>query len=472
MKRLLRRQYRTVFSYRSLALLLLALSCLAFTSGASARRNRSNQQQSTNANNNDETDYYKILGVKRTAKPKEIKKQYHKLALQHHPDKVPAAEKPQAEQQFVKISTAYAVLSDDEKRSVYDKYGVRGLEALERGVNPEEAGFGASNGGNGFPNGGFGGGQQQQFHFGTGGPGGANFDAFRMFEEMFGSAGGAGGFGAGGFPGGNGGGFGRPQQQSPPPDLFPKNHETISKLGSPKYPNASSKYLWFVMFYLNDRASAAVKEQLELLAQKTAGTFKVGAMDCRKSDVEARYCAKLGVDDLPAFGFVVNGKTILFEDANRIPSAKSMHEFAMSNMPRELIVNVNHVSQMQERLLIAVTKQASGKRRKQSRIHGSVLLLTDKYETSALYYSIAYKYRTSFLFGESRAGNLGLAKELGVKKYPLLVAFVPRGRGTERYSDEWDLVKYAGELNANAIGKWLDKVVTTVETKQRAEYGL
>ena len=124
---------------------LLALCLLSSSVVWAARTNKS--QASSNNNNNKDEDYYRVLGVKKTAKPKEIKKQYRKLALQFHPDKVQEAEKEAAEQQFIKVSTAYAVLSDDEKRAVYDKYGHRGLEALERGVNPEEAGFGSGGGG-------------------------------------------------------------------------------------------------------------------------------------------------------------------------------------------------------------------------------------------------------------------------------------------------------------------------------------
>jgi curved DNA-binding protein CbpA len=452
-----RQQKRTQF--------LLLLVWLALFPGILAGYRTTTNNNNNKNNKKKEEDYYQVLGVKRTAKPKEVKKQYRKLALKYHPDKVPEAEKEKSEDKFVKVSEAYAVLSDDEKRSVYDKYGKQGLEALERGINPEEAGFGSG----GFPGGGGGGGQQ--FHFNTGG--GAHFDPFSMFNDMFH---GSGGGGPGGFQfsssggGGGWGGGGRPQQQQQQPDLFPKEHKTVAKLGSPKYPDKSSKYIWFVMFYVNDRACAACKEQLELLAEKTKGTFKVGAMDCGKSDKEAAFCSKLGVEDFPTFAFVIDGKTRIFEEANRVPSAKSMHEFAMSQMPRDLVVNINHVQQIQERILGSSPNRNTIN--KNTKMAGSVLLLTDKYETSALYFSLAYKYRSNFLFGESRAGNLNLAKEFGVKKYPLLLAFVPKGRGTEKYSDEWDLVRYEGEATYEAISKWLVKVLAAVETKQRAEYGL
>jgi len=68
-----------------------------------------------------ETDYYKILGVEKTASATEIKKAYRKLALKYHPDKTKGDKA--LEEKFKKISEAYAVLSDPEKKKQYDTYG-------------------------------------------------------------------------------------------------------------------------------------------------------------------------------------------------------------------------------------------------------------------------------------------------------------------------------------------------------------
>ncbi len=73
-----------------------------------------------------ETDYYKMLGVKRNASDENIKKAYRKLAMKYHPDH--AKGDKAAEEKFKKISEAYAVLSDKEKRQQYDTFGANGFQ--------------------------------------------------------------------------------------------------------------------------------------------------------------------------------------------------------------------------------------------------------------------------------------------------------------------------------------------------------
>ena len=105
-------------------------------------------------------DYYEVLGIGRNADAKEIKKAYRKLAKKYHPDMNPGDK--QAEQKFKEITEAYNVLSDTEKKKLYDQYG---FAAFEEGGNPYGNG-GQGTAGNGF-HGGFGG-----FDFGQGGNGG------------------------------------------------------------------------------------------------------------------------------------------------------------------------------------------------------------------------------------------------------------------------------------------------------------
>jgi len=70
-------------------------------------------------------DYYEILGIPRNASREQVKDAYRKLALQYHPDR---NKSPDAEEKFKEISEAFAVLSDDEKRTQYDQFGHAGID--------------------------------------------------------------------------------------------------------------------------------------------------------------------------------------------------------------------------------------------------------------------------------------------------------------------------------------------------------
>jgi len=72
-------------------------------------------------------DYYEVLGISRTASQEEIKSAFRKLARKYHPDVNSAAD---AEERFKEINEAFAVLSDPEKKAVYDQYGHEGLQGM------------------------------------------------------------------------------------------------------------------------------------------------------------------------------------------------------------------------------------------------------------------------------------------------------------------------------------------------------
>ncbi len=73
-------------------------------------------------------DYYEVLGVARDATPEAVKKAYRSLARKHHPDVNPGDKT--AEKSFKEVQQAYDVLSDQEKRSLYDRYGAAGFEGM------------------------------------------------------------------------------------------------------------------------------------------------------------------------------------------------------------------------------------------------------------------------------------------------------------------------------------------------------
>ncbi|EMG48822.1 SIS1 Protein SIS1 [Candida maltosa Xu316] len=164
-----------------------------------------------------DTKLYTLLGIDPSASEQEIKKAYRKAALKYHPDK-PTGDT----EKFKEISEAFDILSNEEKREIYDNYG---LEAARGNAPAADTGnpFAGAGGGAGGP----------QFHFG-GAPGGgrySNTDAFNLFSQMggfgmgddgftFSSSGGSPFGGAGGFGGSRGGmpgGFGR-QPPRPEPD--------------------------------------------------------------------------------------------------------------------------------------------------------------------------------------------------------------------------------------------------------------
>jgi len=95
-------------------------------------------------------DYYQVLEVPRDASSEDLRRAYRRLAKQYHPD---VNKEPEAEERFKEINEAYAVLSDDERRAAYDRFGHAGVQGMpaDFGLNPfdifeEFFGFGMGGG--------------------------------------------------------------------------------------------------------------------------------------------------------------------------------------------------------------------------------------------------------------------------------------------------------------------------------------
>ena len=174
-------------------------------------------------------DYYKILGIKRDADETQIRRAFKKLSLKYHPDK--NKDNPEkAKAKFVEVANAYEVLSDPQKRKVYDMHG-------EEGVNQESARQ-AQN-------------EANQHMFNNMGMN-ANMNFDDIFKQFFGGGGGDAGAGGGGFHfnfgtgGAQGGGFNQKQQLE---DYFKDSDVINISMG-----NLSTfyrrKYVWVVFFYM------------------------------------------------------------------------------------------------------------------------------------------------------------------------------------------------------------------------------
>ncbi|PWN28382.1 DnaJ-domain-containing protein [Jaminaea rosea] len=150
-------------------------------------------------------DYYKILGVSKDCTDDDLKKAYKKAALKHHPDRN-KDKGEEAHKKFQEVGEAFEVLSDKNKRAVYDNYGEEGLKG---GAGGPPRGAGGMGGMGGMPGmGGFPGGGGASFSF-------SPSDPNDIFASIFGAMGGSSGMGGmpgmggmggmGGMPGGFGG---------------------------------------------------------------------------------------------------------------------------------------------------------------------------------------------------------------------------------------------------------------------------
>lgn len=334
-------------------------------------------------------DFYKTLGVPRSASQQQIKKAYRKLSMKWHPDKN-QDNKEKAQKKFIEISHAYEVLSDPEKKAKYDRHGEAGLNE----------GGGHQGGGGGF---------QGQ-------------DPFEMFRSFFGGGGGGGGrtqfsFGSGGGGFHFGGGF--PHGQGPGPGHRPQRGNKLLFQDVPDVQELSSKN-WkaeveeeglrrnvVILFYeSNLQEVEELREAMTEFARKLAkaGLVSAKVLNCGRFD---GLCQKQGIKKLPEV--VYYGPE--GEQPNRHPpgginyhSLSTWFNKAMANYVKAL------VSEKDVRRWLVADDQVP-----------HVVFFTDKKSTPPLLKTLSIEFKGRAALGVVLLGSEDLAQKMGAERRPALV---------------------------------------------------
>uniref|UniRef100_A0A0G4FSV8 DnaJ homolog subfamily C member 10 n=1 Tax=Chromera velia CCMP2878 TaxID=1169474 RepID=A0A0G4FSV8_9ALVE len=333
-------------------------------------------------------DFYKILGVPRSADEGQIKKAYRDLSKKYHPDK---SDEPDAQEKFIEISNAYEVLSDKEKKATYDRYGEEGLQGAGGGGGGQQGGFG----GFGDPRhifeqffgGGFGG---QNIRFQFGGPGGG---------------GGGGGFHFGGMPGmgGMGGhpGGGRPQRESK--NMYDETSVEQLNPSSFKEKVEERRYCAIVEFYAPWCGHCKeMKSEWIKLADKMGESLTVGAVNCEK---DKGLCENNGVEGYP---------TVLFFPADKTQRAKKY------TGKRDFDGFSSYVKkEMPHKVTVVKTNEDLDNLINKSPEKAKVLLLTEKASMPPTIKSLSYEFDGKLLIGfASKKDAPDVVEWLGPPKIP------------------------------------------------------
>eukprot|EP01038_Epipyxis_sp_PR26KG_P005566 gene5566-7688_t len=426
-------------------------------------------------------DYYKILGVSKTANEKQLKKAYHKLALKYHPDKA-KKNKEEATKKFEEISEAYEVLNDPQKRRIYDQVGEEGLKGGAQGnggADPRAHGFGGNGGNN--------------FHFQTS-------DPFDMFRNMFGGGGGAdfgnmGGFqqfhsgGSQGFPGFQQSGFsfgGNQQQQQRGNQRKPQGGEYgkknggrssqqqqtatfytsadgITDINSKTFP-LNSNQIWIIQFYTISDKSINFKEKfIKLVSMMNEQGVKVGAVNCEQ---QKDLCNKYNIRNYPDFMILFGKKQILFSSSPNGDSLTSnnLFQFINSDVPNE-VINLRLVNQARDFVTITCTNRLT------SSSGIGLILFTSKFETPLIMKSLAYLQKGKIAIAEVRGSNSQLIQEFKLDEKKLPTMFVVCG-GSEIMAYEIlpsnvnlknynEIIKFTSKFNQKYCSNLIKKAKST-----------
>ena len=374
-------------------------------------------------------DYYKLLGVKRNASKQEIKRAFKKLSLKYHPDKNKDNPK-KAKEMFIKIANAYEVLSNDEKRKIYDQYGEEGVKANEQGGNPGGARFENMDLQDIFSQffGGGSGGAKFTFNMGGGGHGG------KRQSSGFGGFGGFGGF-EDIFSGFNFGGQQQHQQGRGRNGMKNKNYFKNTKITNLKMQNLSSllsrKNIWFVYFYKqgDQNYEQYVKTMIEF-GDKAQGLFNGGAVNCIEDE---EICDEFDVSHTPSIVFFGENE----KDYNNYKGKIDFNSL-FSYATKRMSYYVNEISK--DKLSDFFSKRPE-------KYH--VLLFTSKSATPSMYKALSQLFINKLIFGEIKQTETELIKLFKIKNFPTLMVVLDEER------NKYDL--YRGKITYEDVKNYLNK---------------
>lgn len=408
-------------------------------------------------------DYYKILGVSRNCEESDIKKSYRKLALKWHPDKNPQ-KKEEAQAKFMKISEAYEVLSDPEKRRQYD---------LSTNMDAPRTGPRNNQGSETFHHH-F---QQQQQHQQQ-----PFVDPFDMFRKVFGEN----------FDIFNSNfpdqedlmknfGFGQDQFRfGNMRDPFGKKNKGREKSQSSlysdgegvnilrKFPDTSK--LWLIQFYSSDDdKSQAIKDRFLKLSKQLVGNgVKVGVINCLN---EAALCKSKGVKQFPSFGLYFRAENNFFV-LHETKSLKPLTAFVSRSLTSQ-IKSIRTVAQRTDFIMgTCMDKEHSASAT-------GLVYISVQYDTPLWLKVISKIYQEKIAIAEVRGGNEVVSNYFGNTRQKDVLVAVCGGilsveKGFEMYYGPWNYTqveKFVSDYpsRSKSCKKNIDRM-TESKKKIRREY--
>jgi thioredoxin-like negative regulator of GroEL len=341
-------------------------------------------------------DYYKILEVDRNASQEQIKKNFKKLSLKYHPDK--NKKNPDAaKQKFIEVANAYEVLSDPEKKKIYD---IHGEEAVNEHTARENSG---GRGG-----------------FNTGG----SFED--IFNQFFG--GGQRGHGGGHFQGGH-------RQNMHQQEEEEKNYFENTDVINLKMDNLSKLYgrsqIWFILFFKsNDKEFESLKEMWSTLAEKSYGIYKVAAVNCKFHE---EICEEFSIRTSPLIVYFPESSDD--EEVYRgIKKWEEIFKFGANKM---------------QSFVRSINSDNYGDFITSNPTQHKVILFTSRKTTPPLLKALSKHFKGKLSFGEIRPGEKELVDKLSVKNFPTVMVLSE----PENYKG----IIYEGPLTRDSLEKFLNQ---------------